>query len=541
MNQIRKTMISIYLRKTNKIFSAAVIALFLIPIGAFAQESQSLSVSPTIFEMTANPGQVWQSTLRVINPNPYDLRLYTDVVNFRPLGEKGASEFIPIAEDSSEPATFAEWIDVPDGQLLVPAEQTLQIPIIINVPENAPPGGHFAAVLVGTRAPESGAGQVETAQVVSSLLFLRISGDIIESGNIRSFRTTSRLLDRPQATFELRFENKGNVHLQPQGEIVIKNMWGQERGTIPVNQRTLFGNVLPNSVRNYSFTWTGEWSPSDIGLYNAEVVLAYGEEQRQSVFSSTSFWLMPWKIVGGTLLAILVTLVLVTWLIKIYVRHMLSAAGITATSGNYGTKQYRVPSKKVSVVAPIEAGILDLRSRLQERKSNTAVIGIVLKYIQHYKLFFIGALLALLVLYVLFGFFRSVLVEKRDFEVSIDTPEAEIIINSEQIEFDELMATTTAVTEVKSTPGIEIVNRSGISGAAARLGSRLVREGYTIEKVSTEFGSIEQRTVIVYDPEFSEASLELSAALENALLSAYQNRTIDETPMIIYLGADIAE
>lgn len=536
-------MILIYLKKLNNFLLYVAVVLLLAPQFLLAQApSQSLSVSPTIFEMTADPRQDWQSSLRVINANPFELRVYTEVQNFKPLGEGGASEFIPIVDDPEGPSTFAEWIEVPSEAIVIPPEQTVQIPIKISLPDNAPPGGHYAAILVGTRPPESNTDQsrVETSQVVSSLLFLRVAGDINEQGNIRSFRTTNKLLDKPQAQFELRFENKGNVHLQPQGEITITNMWGQERGVIPVNQRTLFGNVLPNSVRNFSFTWTGEWSISDIGLYTAEATLAYGENDRQFASGRTTFWVIPWRIVTGVILSILLLFYVSSWLIRLYIRRMLKMAGVTPTHSIVKEHATVTPHRKVSVVAPIEAGILDLRSRFEQREDDESRIKVVITFVQNYKLFFIGAAIFLFVIYSLVWYFQNAFVSERSYEVEIQTLKEDVIINSEQIEFEQLVrerSLTLPAGEVK----IAVVNRSGISGAAARRSVQLIELGYVVSEVSTEFGSIESRTVIVFDPKFEDEALALSEELDNALLSAYQNRNVDQPIIAVYLGADLAE
>ena len=268
--------------------SLLLLVLFLIVPNyyALAQSALSLSVSPTIFDMSANPTQEWTSTVRVINPNPYELKVFANVVNFRPQGEDGQGRFVPIVEEESKGKSMAEWVDVTREEIIIPAEQTKELPFTITVPEDAPPGGHFAAMLIGTKPPEErSSSQMVTSQIVTSLLFLRVTGDVNEDGDIRSFRTADRVIEKPEAIFELRFENKGNVHILPQGEIQIKNMWGQERGIIPINRNTLFGNVLPDSVRQYRFSWTGEWSIADMGRYTAIASLAYGEDVRK--FSSS--------------------------------------------------------------------------------------------------------------------------------------------------------------------------------------------------------------------------------------------------------------
>ncbi|MEK7638652.1 MAG: LytR C-terminal domain-containing protein [Patescibacteria group bacterium] len=536
----------IYLRKFSFVFLFSVFLALQAP-KVLAQDAVSLSVSPTIFEMTANPGQTWESNVRVININSFPLRVYADVVNFRPLDERGTSEFIPVIKDEADKTTFAEWITVPDGEIIVPAEQTLQIPLTVTVPVDAAPGSHFAAVLIGTEPPVTAKEDtsVETAQIVTSLLFLRVTGDIVEDGDIRSFRATKGVVNTPEATLELRFENKGNVHLQPQGEIKIFNMWGQERGVIPVNQHTLFGNVLPTSVRNYSFTWTGEWSPADIGRYRAVATLAYGTENRQFANSATAFWLIPWKILIGTLLTIVAMVLIFTQLIKMYVRRMLLLAGVSPDTQVHSSSTPALHARrKISVVAPLEAGILDLRAELRAKGSTLGAAPIIIKFLRANTLFFIAILLVVGTVAAIAWYFANALTEKKSFEVTAFDAGPEMTLNSDELEYQALAATSSKnETPAENLTPITIVNRSGINGAAAEARVLLEREGYTVDKLETDLGVIERRSVIVYTKEHADTALELSTLLGNALLSSYAPAAADEdetTAITIYVGTDVA-
>jgi hypothetical protein len=195
------------------------------------------------------------------------------------------------------------------------------------VPAEAEPGGHYAAVLIGTQ-PSTGsttAGtQVNIASYVSSLLFAKIKGDIIENGRIREFSTSRALYQSGNADFTLRFENTGNTHVQPQGNIIIYNMWGRERGTVSINQdEGNFGNVLPGGVRRFQFSWVGD-NPFDIGRYSAVVTLAYGQDGKKNVSATTYFWVIPVVPVASAAVGVIAAVLLIAWLIRRYIRRALA-------------------------------------------------------------------------------------------------------------------------------------------------------------------------------------------------------------------------
>lgn len=394
----------------NKLPSILAIAL-LLPVVLFqpktthAQEAQILSVTPPLFQLSVLPGGIWQSSVKVVNANPYPLTVYAEVVNFQGMGSGGQGQFIPVLEDD-EKTTFAEWITITRGPHIIPPEQTADITFFAEIPENAAPGGHYAAILISTEEPKkSDSVSVLTSQVVTSLLFLRVEGDVHEEGAIREFRTEHTFLNRPETEFLLRFENKGNVHILPRGDITITNMWGKERGVIPINNKSNYGNVLPESVRNFTFLWKSDFTFADIGRYKAEVTLGYGEDGIKNVSSATYFWVIPvkWTLITLSVLALFFWLIM--RMVRAYVRRMLTLAGVNPDEVIERTSVRATPELYMrrgesyrNVSAPIRDGVIDLRTRLSTHTEDS-VLATVWNFVRSYKWFFLslGALIAMFV------------------------------------------------------------------------------------------------------------------------------------------------
>ena len=357
------------------------VAIFLsTPVHA-AEQGLSITIAPPLFQINLQPGETWSSGITVVNNNAYDLTLYAEPTSFEPSGESGRPVFLSTPTNNAEEienasSTLARWITVPQNEISIKREKTYVLPITIQVPKDASPGGHYAAILIGNRAPQGSpveGGSVNVTSSVASLIFLSVAGDVIEKGRIRDFVTEKSIYETPEANFSLRFENQGNVHLIPKGNIVIYNMFGKVRGNIPVNHQKNYGNVLPNSVRKFSFTWKSDASMWDIGRYRAEVTIGYGKEQKQSALGTTYFYVLPvvplLQIVGG----LLVLVFFVGWVLRLYIRRALaletahlqvvhSSSNVAYTSQ---VEQNIVEAPRIklgTLIQPIKAGLIDLRN-----------------------------------------------------------------------------------------------------------------------------------------------------------------------------------
>ncbi len=466
-------------------------------------QTQSLSVTPPLIQLSLERGGVWQSSVKVVNPNPYELTVYAEVVDFEAAGELGQGRFIPIIESDPEaPSSLARWITLNRGPYLIPREQTVDVPFLVEVPEDAPPGGHFAAILVSTSEPSSGGGPfaLKTSQAVTALFFVRIEGDVIEQGIIREFRSLERFYDVPTVDLTLRFENKGNVHLQPKGSIVIKNMWGSERGIIPVNQRTHFGNVLPKSIRDFKFSWSGDPAFTEIGRYTASVILAFGENGSQSVVGETTFWVLPFKATFITLGVILVIGSLIVLMIRLYVRHMLRLAGVDVSreqEAQFSSQAHLRPRRRSAyrtVTAPLSIGARDFRTRLSGVRAGFEVITALFGFISQYRVFFASVLLLIGAFIALVLYVGSATIPARPYEVTITDTDSKQVLDAEEVLYTQ-DRDLPPLSEQEQDFNLVLLNGSGVVGASTPFALLFEERGYVVSALDTEPTVVTQTTV----------------------------------------------
>lgn len=400
---------------------------------AYAQDALSVTVTPPLFQLSIGPGEEWSSSIKVVNNNPYEVAYAAQVVDFRQDGETGQSTFIPLveqfADDPTQSDSLARWIVISPEPVLIPPGKSGEIPFTVRIPEFASPGGHYAAIMIGPKTnddPSLGS-RMKISSYVTSLLFVRIKGDVHERGRIREFTSEKTLYQTPEAKFVLRFENLGNTHLRPTGAIEIYNMWGKERGEVLINEKSGFGNVLPSSIRRFEFTWTGERNPFDIGRYSAVVTLGYGEDSKQNVSATTYFWVIPLMPLGIALGILLSIAAIMMWFIRRYIRRALMLEGIQP---HPGAVQHPLPPTLKTLVRPIQEGVVDLRSvgRASSPSPESARANLTVgQFVSKYRLFFVFLAVVIGISGSIAWYFGVVLVESRSFDIETAAPKNETL------------------------------------------------------------------------------------------------------------------
>ncbi|GIW66878.1 MAG: hypothetical protein KatS3mg095_0776 [Candidatus Parcubacteria bacterium] len=266
------------------IFLLASICYLLVTNKVFA-----LTVGPAKLEFTTDPGQVLEFSLFVRNDSDYDTKYQIVVEGFTE--ENGERKYI---ENPPE----ASWVEKPESIFLKAKEDT-NVPIKINVPKDAPPGGHFLVFWLSTK-PEGG--QVAIVQRVGALVFINVSGNAIYKAYISELKAQKIAWSFP-VKFTYTIKNEGNTYITPRGDIEIKNIFGRLIADLPINPREL--QILPNTSKNFEQEWKAAFA---FGIYKAVFNLEYANNR-----NSLTYWFAFIHL--KTLLIILIVLIFVIFVL----------------------------------------------------------------------------------------------------------------------------------------------------------------------------------------------------------------------------------
>ena len=525
------------------IFTIILGLLYFTPILAQEMDQLTLSITPPLIKNNVNPGQIWQSTVKLVNNNPKEIDVYVQVADFKSGQEVGTVKFIQSADESEEISKhlLSQWITIEAESMTIPAFQSKEIPFRINVPLDAEPGGHYAAILAGTKPPEEKirGSTIKISLLLASLILLNVGGEVIEKGQIREFSVDKRIYSEPKVDFTVRFANTGNIHIQPQGEIKIYDFWGKDKGIITINHGTEFGNVLPQSIRKWNFCWEGEKSVLEMGRYKAMLVLSYGEEARETVDQTIYFWVVNFKLLLAVISTALLLILIIIFSVRTYIRR-----AIIKIQGEAGIIIPKEKSKKQKVsVIPKESNTVDFPTTIKQKTKVKVKEPIVKKYswfwFKRYLKFIVVILFVILAVFLYFYYKgddvsktklnRSSINDekvdiidtgekKQDPEIfdntAVSEPEAEqaspgqesISTGTSSKELEEKESSLADTFENKESLVIKVLNGSGVAGVAFAATEILSQEGFVVQAVGNADNYNYYNTVIKYKENNEQAA-----------------------------------
>ena len=238
--------------------SKTAVVLLLCAVAAPALRGQmSLSLSPVHLEFILAAGNSEERMLTVGNDSPEDVRVRARVIAWAP--GSAVPPDVPSAEGAS--LSSKDWLGVIAGDFRIPARQSLDIPVIAAVPEDAGPGQYPALIAVQSVSDEAGEG----LHLQGSLTALAV----ITVGKARDDETSEEItVERRdgQAFLVLRRKNSGRFFAPTAGGFILWDEQGKKAW-----EAEFFDNpVPPLSEGIYRI-------PLDAGLaggrYEAECVL----------------------------------------------------------------------------------------------------------------------------------------------------------------------------------------------------------------------------------------------------------------------------
>lgn len=312
-----------------------------------ADTSLNLVTSPLPINLTTTPGSTVSAQLKIKNGGEQPETLTIGLMKFSAFGEEGKPKLL----DRGKGDDYFDWITFSENEFTINPNEWKTITATIRIPQQAAFGYYYAVTF--SRKNEEISGGPRSTKVVGAtatliLLEVRVP-NAIRDIEVLEFSTPRQIYEFLPVTFTIKLKNKGNVHVVPKGNIFI-DRFGEKKDTAILTVNELSGNVLPDSNRIFESGWSDgfpvyqektngdkailtdklgkpvtelRWDFSQVpklrwGKYTANLLLVYDDGSRDvPIEGKLSFWVIPWRIVGGVLVIISLVLAGLYSIIKV--------------------------------------------------------------------------------------------------------------------------------------------------------------------------------------------------------------------------------
>jgi hypothetical protein len=295
---------------------------------SIAKNGQALEIAPPLLYLTVNPGQVVHTQILIRDIASGNLIVTGQVNDFVADGEDGAPKVL-LNSNYNDPYSLKGWVTPLPSLELIP-EQIKTLPVTLNIPANASPGGHYGVIRFTATAPSLQGSGVSLSASLGALILLTVSGKITEHLSVQEFSVnhtgkTGTFFESGPLNFVERLKNTGNVHVEPAGQVQISDMFGKNLATVNVNVPP--GNILPSSTRKFSQSLdkTVIGNKRLFGRYRANLKITYGTSKKV-LATSLVFWVIPVRLIAIIIALLIIGLFLLRYAIRRYNRYILDRA-----------------------------------------------------------------------------------------------------------------------------------------------------------------------------------------------------------------------
>lgn len=282
------------------------------PVSALEAGDIVLQLQPAQQEFHLVPGHRYGGAITVTNVGRLP---FTFTVVARPYQVLNA-EYDPDFSTENNYTRLSTWIDFGRSEYRLEPGASVDVEFMIAVPEDAPGGGQYAAIIVETKDSRDENATMKTITQVASILYGQVYGDERLSGELISQNLPNFLLSSPfSSTVTLR--NDGNVDFRAEHTLTIHNFFtGREVFSPTVADGQSVGSadpiVLPDTTRVSRITWEGA---PPLGIFRATSHISFLD---QEYAKDSIVFLCPIWLVGLIVIFILLAII---WIILRLRRH----------------------------------------------------------------------------------------------------------------------------------------------------------------------------------------------------------------------------
>ena len=279
-----------------------------------AAGESSLTFGPTSQRVSLQPGEKYRSSVIVSNPatSAGDTKFALFVYPYTVTNDN----YDPAFDKMNTYTQIVDWITLDKTEGTLAPNDNMEIGFTIDVPEDAPAGGQYAAIVAQdmTNLENNNSGNVQIASIsaVGSIVVADVTGQTREYGEIFENNMPTFVMSAP-FTASAGVKNTGNVHTDARSVLQIWPLFSDEE--IYTNEESEDNEqlVLPDTTRYFFNTW--EDVPV-VGIFRARQTVTIFDETsvNEKIIVICPLWLL--------FIVIFLIALLLIWFVTIIIKKV---------------------------------------------------------------------------------------------------------------------------------------------------------------------------------------------------------------------------
>lgn len=272
-----------------------------------AQTPRTLTVVPPVQNFKSKTGQQISANIKVRNETDAPVTIKANIKDFLVIDDKGTPRMVD--EKTSGRWSLSSWMIISPTEFTLDPYSSKVFDLVIIIPEDALPGGHYASVyftpLEGGLEQNQSGSVVETK--IASLINLIVEGPVTEIAYVRKF-SAPRFSEHGPITITTQVENQSDLDIILRGAITITDLLGNKIADLKIEEKRIF----PFAFRLFSNTLEKKLL---LGRFKATLNGSYGTTG-QVLTADLFFWAFPWRTILAIILGVAILVLSLDWLSK---------------------------------------------------------------------------------------------------------------------------------------------------------------------------------------------------------------------------------
>lgn len=279
--------------------------------GLGSQESfGDFLVGPGKTELEINPGESKTFNITVTNRIGVTKTFILETEDFT--ASPNLEQTVILLDDQRGPYSLKDYLKYPASEVKLNHSERAVIPITVSVPRDAEPGGLYGSVVISTKTdPTEEKSTAKTSLItrIGVLIFVKVPGEVKTEGKVEKFDTFPSkkfYFNNDPIKFQVLFRNTGNVHLNPYGQVTVRNIFDSTVGQTDLDPWF----AMPQSLRSREFSWD---KGHMMGRYVATLSINRGYDNIVETHTKV-FYVFPIKLILVSLLGIVLVVTLLIYI-----------------------------------------------------------------------------------------------------------------------------------------------------------------------------------------------------------------------------------